>query len=344
MLFQWVQCVQWAVPEAPGRLATGNPDDALFPRPVLPSRMREVGLAVGLALAGYGLSIVLGLVAHESLAIGWASLALGMALVGVSVARAGPQPQAAVEVAPPFRWAVAAVGTFVSVGTLVYNLLGASTFTTPELALVAYGALLVACLPWLERPVVARGRVTVMTLVAWSFPLVLAPLAIYAANGILTSSAGSETAASSPLVQWLLVEPTAGLLQAMGHEVAVRDNSLFLQTARGSLTLSVGLVCAGIYPAVLFAGLFALYVWDRKPPWRRVAVQAAAGFGALWGLNLARMAVLAQVGVDRGTAALQQVHDQIGWLLFAAFSAVYWWLVLRRARPDQAAPLPDAAP
>ena len=52
----------------------------------------------------------------------------------------------------------------------------------------------------------------------------------------------------------------------------------------------------------------------------------------LWLLNLARMVVLAKVGIAEGTAALQQVHDQIGWILFAGFSAAYWALVLRRPR------------
>lgn len=300
--------------------------------------MREIGLAVALALLGYGLTILLGLVAHEGTLVGWASLLLGLALLGAWAAtaarrqgEAAPAPPAAT--ATPFRWTVAALGVVASLGTVAYNLLVSSGLGAPEVALVAYGALLVASLPWLDRPAGPRATATVATLVAWSFPVVLAPLVIYALNGVLASQAGNQAAAASPLVRWALVEPTSWLLALLGQDAEVRGNALVLATPRGSLALSVGLVCAGIYPAVLFAGLFGLYAWDRRPPLATAAGQFAAGLAALWALNLGRMALLARVGVERGPEALQRVHDQAGWLLFAAFSAVYWWLVLRRPAP-----------
>lgn len=293
--------------------------------------MREFGVAVALAFLGYGLTIVLDLVAHESPLVGWMSLCLGAALLVAMVAgRPAPAPTLPAEpVRRGFQWGLALLGTLLCLGTLGYNLARRSELTTPEIALVAYGAAVLGSLPWLGRPL-WRGA-TVMTAVAWSFPIVLAPLAIYAANGLLSSQAGAEAAAASPVVRWTLVVPTAALLELLGHDVDVRGNALLLVTPRGTLTLSVGLVCAGIYPTILFVSLFALYAWDRRPPWRSALLQGGVGLATLWMLNLVRMVVLAKVGIANGATALQQVHDQIGWILFAAFSGVFWWVVLRRS-------------
>jgi exosortase/archaeosortase family protein len=294
--------------------------------------VRDVGLAIALTLLGYGLTIVLGLIAHESRAIGLASLLLGAALLGWwAFTRRAVTERPATEVPSLFRWGLAGLGATACVGTLAYNAARQSSLSPAEMALVAYGLLVLASLPWLAQPL--GRRLGVATLVAWSLPVVLAPLVIYALNGLLTSQAGASHAAASPAVRWLLVEPTALLLRALGHEVGVLGNALVLGTPRGSLALSVGLVCAGIYPVVLFAGLFALHAWDRRPPLRQAALQAAAGLAVLWLLNLLRMVILAKVGVRFGIEALQQVHDQIGWILFSAFSGVYWWAVLRRTSP-----------
>lgn len=321
------------------------------------SGMRHVRAAVAFALVGYGLTIVLGLVAHEAVWVGWASLALG-ALLLATVAReatataslpaAHPTPAPSSGRAAPsrsVRWALAALGLLACIGTLAYNLARGSSLTVAEAALIGYGALLLAVLPWLHRPL--GGRFTVMDAVAWSLPVVLAPLLLYAINGLLTSQAGSEVAASSPLVRWFLVLPTAWILRLLGHAVELSGASLLLATPRGSLTLSVGLVCAGVYPTVLFTALFGLYAWDRQPPAGQAWRQLGAGLLVLWLLNLLRMVVLAKVGVAYGTAALQAVHDQIGWVLFAAFSVAYWWAVLRPGRagkPPALGPKPLSGP
>jgi exosortase/archaeosortase family protein len=103
--------------------------------------------------------------------------------------------------------------------------------------------------------------------------------------------------------------------------------------------MGIGLVCAGLYPMVLFGGVLALHAWRTKPPLRRLAGWAASGIGGLWLLNLVRLIVLTRVGISRGAAVLQQTHANIGWVLFALFMAAFWALVLRRA-PASAAVTP----
>jgi exosortase/archaeosortase family protein len=81
---------------------------------------------------------------------------------------------------------------------------------------------------------------------------------------------------------------------------------------------------------VLFGGVLGLHAWRVKPPRRQLALWLAAGLGGLWLVNLARLHVLARVGIAQGGPMLQAVHANIGWALFAAFMAVFWALVLRR--------------
>jgi exosortase/archaeosortase family protein len=193
-------------------------------------------------------------------------------------------------------------------------------------SIVAYGTLLMAAAPTLHR---SLGRLPVATLVGWSFPVVLAPLSLFALNALL-SSPGSG-AAAAPLVEGLVVAPTAAALRLLGTPVEQMGSSLLLATPRGSLSLGVGLVCAGLYPAVLFTGLVGLHAWREglRPP--AIAGCLAAGLAGLWLLNVVRLVALTQVGIHWGMAALQTAHANLGWILFCAFMAAFWAVVLRRS-------------
>jgi exosortase/archaeosortase family protein len=199
--------------------------------------------------------------------------------------------------------------------------------------MMAYGLALMAAAPRLGTRV---GRVPVAAAVGWSFPLVLAPLALFSANALL-SSPGSG-AAAAPVVDLLVVRPAAWALQLAGLSVERIGSTLVLPTARGRLSLGVGLVCAGLYPAVLFAGLVAFHAWaDRVAPLRAAAL-VAAGLAGLWALNLVRLVALAAIGVRWGMAALQAAHANLGWLLFCGFMALFWAVALRTPRLGKPAP------
>jgi archaeosortase C (PEF-CTERM variant) len=281
---------------------------------------------VGLMLAGYGVLVLAGVLPHDSPWAGAASLLAGAAVLAFGLPAVGA-PRARV---------VAALGCACVGGVLGYALATRDGLGLAEAAIVAYGALLLLAAPNLDR---AFGRFRVASAVGWSFPVALAPLSLFALNAALSS--GETGTAATPIVEALVVAPTAVALRLLGTPVEQLGSTLLLATPRGTLSLGVGLVCAGLYPAVLFAGLVGLHAWRSRMRPGAIALVVAAGLVGLWLLNLFRLVILTHVGIRYGMAALQTAHANLGWILFCAFMAAFWWVVLRRAEPSAGA-LPAA--
>ena len=299
-------------------------------KPAASGRSAREGLRplVGLMLAGYGVLVLAGVLPHDSPLAGLASLLAGVAVLAFGLPAVGA-PRAQV---------VAGLGCACVGGVAGYALATRDGLGLAEAAIVAYGLLLMAAAPNLRREVgVGDRRMGVSTLVGWSFPVVLAPLSLFALNAALSS--GESGAAAAPIVERLVVAPTAWALRWLGTPVERIGSTLLLATPRGSLSLGVGLVCAGLYPAVLFGGLVGLHAWRSRMPPRSIALVLAAGLAGLWVLNLLRLVLLTKIGVRWGMAALQTAHANLGWILFCAFMAAFWAVVLRRAGP----PLPPRA-
>lgn len=286
--------------------------------------MRNWAAFVGTGLAGYGALIVLRVLPHDAPLAGWAALGLGMALLVVGLLNGSSAPGQ--ERAPGSRrraHAVTAVGAIAIVGVVAFEAVRGNGLERPEWGILAYGAGLLVAAPHLGRPV---GRWTVGDAVAWSFPLLLAPLAMYALNAVLS---GDGSTAAMPVVHVLLVVPTGTVLGWLGTPVDITGNQLVMATPRGSLVLGIGLVCAGLYPMVLFGGLVALHGWREGHGPKRLAAYLGAGLVGLWVVNLARLAMLAKVGQASGAGALQTAHAHLGWVLFGLFMLVFWAVVLR---------------
>jgi exosortase/archaeosortase family protein len=281
--------------------------------------MVRARVLVGLLLVGYGLLILSRVLAHESVWAGLVSVVLGALLVRTGLP------------ALSLRRArlVAALGGAIVVLVLGYNAVRGSDLTIPEWSLVAYGASLMAAAPFLSR---SFRRIEVGALVAWSFPLVLAPLAVYALNASLSSSASG--AAAAPMVLVLIVWPTVAMLNVLGTDAAIMGDSVVLGTERGSLVLDIGIVCAGIYPMILFSGILALHAWRVGLARPDVARLLAAGIAGLWFVNVLRLVALARIGVEWGPGVLTDTHANLGWLLFGAFMFAFCLLFLRGSRPQ----------
>lgn len=297
----------------------------------LASRARTLA---GLLLLGQGTLALTGILDHEaSLVMGAALAALGTGLLAWPLLRPAappPAPGAAVPQGEPLlpgRRArlVALLGALAVLGVVAYNALAGSGLALPELAIVAYGGALLVAAPHLSRRV---GPTDVGTLVAYSFPLLLAPLGLYALNALLTSQAGA-----TPLrwyVQHGLAAPMAALLGAGGYDATTHGETVRIATARGPLFLTVGVVCAGLYAGVLFAGVLGLFAWQQRTPPRRLVGYMALGLAGLHAANVLRLAMLGAVGQAWGGEALQAAHEHAGWLFFLAFTLAFWFVVLRR--------------
>lgn len=293
-----------------------------------PAPLDRLRLLAALLLAGQGFLVTARILDHETprlvgvlLLVGGLALAIAPALLRAR--RAATPPPAS----PPGvrAWLVAGCGALCVIGTLAYNLARGSDLSVPELVIVGYGATLLMAAPFLSR-VVLGARVG--TLVAYSFPLVLAPLSLFALNAALAAGAGG-----TPLALYIrhgLVVPMAGLIGLFGMDARMLGDTVALATPRGSLFLTVGVVCAGLYATVLFLGIFALFAWEQRTPPRRLAAYLALGVVGLHLANVLRLALLAVVGHRWGAAALQTAHQHAGWVLFLLWTLAFWWLVLRR--------------
>ena len=294
---------------------------------------RRGRLLAGLLLAGQGLLVVTRVLDHEApLLVGWAALLLGLLLVAWG--RLPTLPSTRGSSSPLRAWFVAGLGALAVLGIVGYNALRGSTMGVPELAILAYGVALLVAAPLLERRVLGQD---VGTLVAFSFPLVLAPLSLYAVNAALASRM-----AETPLawyIQATLVTPMAAGLRLLGLDAMMFGDTVRLVTPRGSLFLSVGVVCAGLYASVLFLGVFALFAWERRTPPMRLAAYLAVGLLGLHLANVLRLILLGFVGYKWGGEALQAFHQHAGWVLFLLWSVGFWAVVLRRLEgPARAAP------
>ncbi len=269
---------------------------------------------LGLALLGYGLLVLLGVLPHDAAVAGIAAAVLGALLLAWGLPD-GVAPRTAI---------VAGLGLCCIVGVTAYNLWAGSGLAAPELAILGYGVALLCAAPFLH---LRLARLDVASVVGWSFPLLLAPLAVYALDAGLSHGGN----AADPVVEALVVKPTAQGLEWTGTPTHQDGTTLVVGTPRGTLSLGVGLVCAGLYPMVLFGGIVGLHAWRTRPAPARLALWVAAGLGGLWLVNLLRLVVLARIGIAEGGGPLQAVHAHIGWAFFAAFMALFWALVLRKA-------------
>lgn len=300
-------------------------------RPVA-SRAR---LLVGLLLAGQGLLVVTRVLDHEApLVVGWLVLVAGLALCAW-----GRFPTLARGASSPARaWVVAGVGVVAVVGVLGYNASRGSTLGGPEVAILSYGVALVVASRSLDRRLLGTD---VATLVAFSFPLVLAPLSLFAVNAAILSGQGA-----TPLgwyIEATLVTPMAAALRWLQLDAAMVGDAVRIATPRGVLFLSVGVVCAGLYASVLFLGIFALFAWERRTPPARLAAYLAVGLVGLHVANVLRLVLLGVVGWKWGAEALQVTHKHAGWVLFLAWSVLFWAVVLRRFEGPGAGAVPVAA-
>lgn len=298
--------------------------------PLAPARRSDLALLAGAMLAAYGALVLLGILAHESPVLGVALLLGGAALAWW--ARPLATTAGAPEVAPRgmYRALTVVVGLVAFAGIPLYNAAARSSWSAPEVAIVAYGGALVAAAVAWDRK--ALG-VTVPTMVAWSLPLAGGPLGLWALDAAIEGLSRGP----SPLdgvIATAMVQPMAWALNALGLGATSTGQTVHLATPRGSLALSVGLVCAGLHPGVLFLGLLGLHAWRTRLPPRRLAGLMLAGLVGVYLVNLIRLVLLALVGREWGGEALQQAHANAGWVLFLLFLVVFWRFAIDRPAAD----------
>ncbi|MEA3189548.1 MAG: hypothetical protein QOD77_130 [Thermoplasmata archaeon] len=281
---------------------------------------------LGLALLGWGLAILLGVVPHEDLLVGLGLAAFGAALVA-SVRQVPRLPTMPAWLA----WVLAAL---LALGPIAYVALARTAFDLPKAAMVGTGLVLAACAQHLQErvrlPLRGRPEATVSTLAVSLAAVLGAPLAVHAVQAGFEAAVGSTPVEA--FLQVGLLWPLTGILTVLGWQPHLDGQILGYTTAAGPITVEVGAACSGIQAMALFAVLLALYLLVERPSGPRAALLTLIGLGGVYVANLLRLVMLMVVGYHWGVDALMEAHAQAGWVFFVAWAFLFAWIVNRKQK------------
>jgi archaeosortase C (PEF-CTERM variant) len=287
---------------------------------------------LGLALLGWGLSILLGVTPHEDPWVG-----AGLGVFGLALAASSPR-------LPEFRgalspWIVAGAGLAIVAGLLAFNAATGAGLDGPKVAILLVGAGLVACAPFLGRRlrIGRKGRtMTVASMVVGSLAVLGAPLAVWGLQAATKGVVG--TTPIEAFIRFALIAPVGALLRLIGFAPEIEGQTVTYATRDGALALEVGAACSGVQAMALFTGVLALFLWTEKPGARRLALWSAIGIAGVYVANLLRLVMLFLVGYQWGGEALVEAHAHAGWIFFVA-----WAILFARLARGKRAPRATAA-
>lgn len=295
------------------------------PAPDAPSPGATAGRAyLGLALLGWGASILLGVTPHEDLLVGAGLSTFGLVLLATAP-RFPELPRLPAA-------AVAALGMAIAASVAGVSAAMQSSLDLRKVLLLGLGTTVAACAPVLGRRFrLGRGRsASVATLAVGALAVLGAPLVAWAAQATTAGLMG--TTPVEAFVRVMLLAPIGAALALAGLSPAVDGQTITYATPRGPLALEVGAACSGIQAMALFTGVLALFLWVERPGGRRLAAWSAIGIAGVYVANLLRLGALMMVGYQWGADALLRFHAQAGWIFFVAWALAFAWLARRSAR------------
>jgi exosortase/archaeosortase family protein len=104
--------------------------------------------------------------------------------------------------------------------------------------------------------------------------------------------------------------------------------------------LGISAYCAGLYSFSIFmAAFFSFVLVFERLRTRVLVIVLALGLLVAYLGNLFRMVIIGIVGYYRGIDALLWAHQNVGWIIFLSWSAVFWYLLLRyTSKPESRVP------
>lgn len=283
---------------------------------------RLLGL-LGLASLGEGLFILFRVVPHESPLLG-----AGLAAVGALLLRFTPLPR----VARLPRWPLVVGGLSAALFVVAWNVARGMPWVAPKIAIVVFGIAIAAASALVRIPRVAN-------VVAWSIPLVGAPLTVWGLQAISAATVSGMTPMEL-FIEHALLAPMSAALALLGYHPETIGQRIQFDTQQGGrMTLLVGVACSGLQAMGLFGGILLVYVLADKPGFRRGLLWCTIGLLGVYVVNVVRLVSLALVGSAYGTDALEWAHANLGWVFFVAWSGLFAWMAMgRMRRAPRAAP------
>jgi len=128
----------------------------------------------------------------------------------------------------------------------------------------------------------------------------------------------------------MLAAPFAGTLDLLGVPSSSSGDMVTIQFQDGSIqVLGISAYCAGLYSFSIFlAAFFSFVLVFERLPARLLSIVLAVGLVIAYLGNLFRMVVIGIVGYYNGIDALLWAHENVGWIIFLSWSAVFWYVLL----------------
>lgn len=158
--------------------------------------------------------------------------------------------------------------------------------------------------------------------------LVVLFLVVPQAVASLHKNAGSSV--GNWYVEYMLAAPFAGILNLIGIDASSHGSIVQIQFQDGTQqALGISAYCAGLYSFSIFlAAFFSFVLVFERLRTRTLVFVLALGLLIAYLGNLFRMVIIGIVGYYRGLEALLWAHQNVGWMLFLAWSAVFWYFLL----------------
>lgn len=298
------------------------------------SPRRKVTQILSIILVVEGLSVIL-LFSYAALWMGLLSLFAGVIIL--TLLRPSVEVTAKEAESPGVRlvdffvrrvggeYAVLALGAFLVTLVLLYNHFISSR---PDLGDVDAVSILFGLVLLLHPLLYERFKVEMSFAILFVGTVVLL---LVLPQVVQSFSGGASTSAAGDwYVHYMLAAPFAGILDIIGISSDSVGNLVTIEFRDGSVnTLAISAYCAGLYSFSIFLSAFAAFVlvFERLP---RRALVLVLGMGLLIAYigNLLRMVAIGVVGYYRGIEALHWAHENVGWMIFLAWSACFWWFIL----------------
>lgn len=305
------------------------------------SAKRKIVQVVAIILFFQGVSITI-LSSHFGPALGVLSMVLGIAILLVfppglkTRVRVGPA-KTDISLDTPYgvrfvdyiimriggEWATASLGTVVILSVLLYNMYLSNR---PDIGDMDLLSMILGCLLIIYPFTSRRFKVeTCFSLLFIAFVVVI----LVIPQILVSSDQGSSV--NNWYVHYMLAAPFAGTLNLLGIEATANVDVVTITFKDGTINpLGISTACAGLYSFSIFvAAFFSFVLVFERLPFRIMALVLSIGLVIAYLGNVFRMVVIGVVGYYHGMEALLWTHDNIGWIVFLAWSSVFWYAVLR---------------
>jgi archaeosortase C (PEF-CTERM variant) len=218
-------------------------------------------------------------------------------------------------------------GAVVIARDLWWNLVltGSTEFLTYDALALLIGVYLIVY-RWVPEDFHREREFTFVFFFSLSFLLLVPVLIERGASGNAASQAGI-----SAYSEYLLAKPVDWMLTASGVTSSIDGITIsFLTVDSERINLLIATSCSGVYSFAIFTSAFIAFVateftkWDSRLKWF-----LGLGILAAYVANLLRMYIIVMVGHYYGSDALLWAHANVGWIIYMAWIALFWWLLFR---------------